>query len=299
MTEIMLVPLDGSPVSESVLPLAAAVAAACNLEMRLFGVVEPATRGLTERSERIATALETEAHDRLEGRFTALSELLRTRGLPVSHRLLRGNPASCILNAANEPDVDLIAMATHGYGGAERWALGSVADKVMRLAQRPTLLFHPPYQPYPLTPRTLQRLLVPLDGSALAEEALDVARPLAEGAGAALVLVRVEPWVTEGLAPPGAVPEYVAREEAAAQQAGDYLTTVRGRLGPEEGVDGVVLRGRAADALIGYAQHEGVDLIVMTTRGRGGVRRFVLGSTAERLMRSGVPVLLVRPAPAR
>ena len=116
-----------------------------------------------------------------------------------------------------------------------------------------------------------------------------------ERPGARLTLVRVEPWITEGSAPYGAVPEFTQLEDEVAATAQAYLTQVAERLGPGPAVDTVVLRGRPAESLVSFSFHERIDLVVMTTNGRGGLRRLVLGSVADRLVRSGLPTLLARP----
>jgi nucleotide-binding universal stress UspA family protein len=141
----------------------------------------------------------------------------------------------------------------------------------------------------------LKRLVVPLDGSPLAEEALPLAVELGAATRARLTLVRVEPWVTEGSAPYGSVPEFTRREDDAATAAQEYLTRVARRLGPVPANDTVVLRGRPAEELVDFSVHERFDLVIMTTHGRGGLRRLVLGSVADRLVRAGVPALLARP----
>jgi nucleotide-binding universal stress UspA family protein len=117
---------------------------------------------------------------------------------------------------------------------------------------------------------------------------------LARAAGARLTLLRVEPWLTEGSAPYGAVREFTQLEDEAAGAAEDYLAGVRRQLPEDLDIEPVVLRGRAAESLIEFCLHERIDLVVMTTHGRGGFRRMVIGSTADRLVRSGVPTLLVR-----
>jgi nucleotide-binding universal stress UspA family protein len=127
------------------------------------------------------------------------------------------------------------------------------------------------------------------------EEAFPLALELGDAAGARLTLVRVEPWITEGSAPYGTVPEFTQQEDEVAAAAQEYLVQAVGRLGPQSKADTVVLRGRPAESLVSFSFHERIDLVVMTTQGRGGLRRLVLGSVADRLVRSGLPTLLARP----
>jgi nucleotide-binding universal stress UspA family protein len=156
-------------------------------------------------------------------------------------------------------------------------------------------MVRPPYLPLRRRTLTLARVLVPLDGSPLAEAALHPAAELAALAGALLVLVRVEPWLTERPASPAQLPEFAAMEEEAAAAAGNYLDGVRACVPEGVQTETVVLRGQPAVTLADFALHERIDLVVMTTHGRGGLRRLVLGSTADRLVRAGVPSLLIRP----
>jgi nucleotide-binding universal stress UspA family protein len=224
---------------------------------------------------------------------------LRSQSVAVTTSLFRGEPATAILDAANDGSVAMVVMGTHGRGGVDRWGVGSVADHVMRRNPKPTLLVRLPYTPAsgpaPVRPVLLQRLLVPLDGSPVAESALPLAVELATATGAQLVLLRVEPWRTVGSAPYGTVAEFTSIEDKAAAEATSYLEGVRARLPAGLAVQTVVLRGRPSTSLVDFALYEHVDLIVMTTHGRGGVRRLVLGSVADHVVRAGVPAVLVRP----
>lgn len=295
----LLVPLDGSAVAEWAVPYAVAIARATGAAVRLLSVVEPRPRGLTSRSERVAASIEQAAGETLASYLAGVASDLRDQGVTADSTVVVGAPVDVILDAAAEDQVTMIVMATQGRGGIDRVAMGSVADKVIRLTTRPILAARPPYLPVPAKREvTLRDLLVPLDGSALAEAALPVAEDLAANTGARLTLLRVEPWHTEGIAPLGTVPEYVQREEDAAAEARAYLDGVRDRVQGGARTEVVVLRaptGKVAETIADFALHERMDLTVMTTRGRGGIRRMVLGSIADRLVRAGIPSLLVPP----
>jgi nucleotide-binding universal stress UspA family protein len=298
----VMVPLDGSLPSEAVLPYAAAIARATNCSLELLSVVEPRRRGLTSRSERVATEREQATAQSLQTYLTTTSDALVGVGIDARIVVAHGDPVDVILDSAGREQVSMVALTTHGRAGVDRGdrsSLGGVADKVMRLCPRPTLMVPVPYIQAGSSPLprevSLGRLVVPLDGSPLAEEALPLALELGDAAGARLTLVRVEPWITEGSAPYGAVPEFTQLEDEVAATAQEYLTQVAERLGREPAVDTVVLRGRPAESLVSFSFHERIDLVVMTTNGRGGLRRLVLGSVADRLVRSGLPTLLARP----
>jgi nucleotide-binding universal stress UspA family protein len=143
-------------------------------------------------------------------------------------------------------------------------------------------------------------MLVPLDGSAFSERALPVAVGLARRLGATLHIVRIhafyaEPPISlEGM--PVTDPDKDARRWEAERA---YVTRIREQLGPRSELDTrvAVLNGPVAEVLATYAAFNQVDLIVMSTHGREGMARAWLGSVADELLRrSGVPVLLVRPA---
>lgn len=296
---IILVPLDGSPLAERVLPYADAVARATGASLTLMTAVENHRDGVGARLPALRERLEHGARDRAAQHLEGAAALLRSWGRTVSTLITSGRPAEEILDAAERLNAALIAMATHGRSGLQRWLVGSVADKVMRLSRRPTLLVRPAEEQGPLQPLPLTRLMVPLDGSPLAEQALTIAVEVARGAGARLLLVRVEPWVSTTLAATGEAAALVNvddLEAAVAHEAEQYLAEVRGRLPVDLPVDTAVLRGTPALELIAYAERAQVDLTVMSTHGRGGLQRLVLGSTADRLVRAGLPCLLVPPA---
>lgn len=289
----ILVAFDGSPGSAAVLPYTVAVAERLGCSLRLLAVVKPEPRGLTPRSERVADELEARRQAALRRDLANVKANLPMAADRVETAVVLGDPVESLLAEAGRDAVSLVALTTHGRRGADRWLLGSVADKLVRLSPRPVLVVRPPYFPVPQHRVALDRLLVPLDGSPLAETALPLAQRLA-GSDATLLLVWVEPWRTEGVAPLGSVPEFSALEAEAAHEAETYLAGVAGRLTQHAAVQTMVLRGRPAETLVDFAFHERIDLAVMTTHGRGGVRRLVLGSTADHVVRSGVPTLLVR-----
>lgn len=142
-----------------------------------------------------------------------------------------------------------------------------------------------------------RQIMVPLDGSALAEQALPQAEYLASVSGGTLHLVRVverpSPVRMHGVGAPVNVYEQVIAEQR--QEAADYLEEVRSRLtGDHPRAQTSQLDGDEAGALLDYAREADIDLVVMTTHGRTGLLRWALGTVADRVAHSGsVPVLLV------
>lgn len=139
----------------------------------------------------------------------------------------------------------------------------------------------------------------PIDGSELAEQALPLALRWASALGTELLLVRVQPWMAVQFATVnGYLPDLGALDEQAAQAAADYLEERRQQVPAGIAVRTAVLRGEPASSLIDLAEQESVDVVVMSSHGRGGVRRLVLGSVADRLVRARLSMCVVHPAAA-
>ena len=301
-SKTILTCLDGSHEAEAALPYALAVATAERATVQLITVVDsesgnPLFWRTGEDTEWIEGQRQS-AERYLDGKAWAL----RTQGLEASSLVTRGSAAEEILRAAEAPNVSMVVMATHGHGGVQRWVLGSVADKVMRMSHRPTLLVRAPDVLGPPATVALRRLALPLDGSPLAEEALAPAVELAQAAGAEVLLVRAEQWIVTSMSRWGGEATYVPNleemEEETAAMAQDYLAGVRQRLPASIRAKVFVLRGFAVQELEVFFDEQQIDLVVMTTHGRRGLPRLVLGSTADRLVRAGVPILLIHPAEA-
>lgn len=289
----ILVPLDGSPLAEVAVPAAATIALLEDRPIDLLAVVDPPAS--FPDSARLGPIIT----DGLRVRLHGIAEQLRADGLIVETSVRDGLPADVILAHAEERSVQLIVMTTRGLGGLERWLVGSVADKVMRLAPCPVVLFRPPstlaadgesWRP--------KRLLVPLDGSELAEQAIPMAVRWASGLDAQLLLVRVEPW-SAVLFPvaDGPLPDLAEMDDQVAQAAAAYLEERRSQIPEDVDLQLHVIRGDPAGSLIDMVEREHIDLTIMTSRGRSGIRRLVLGSVADRLVRGGLPICLVHPLP--
>jgi nucleotide-binding universal stress UspA family protein len=216
-----------------------------------------------------------------------------------------GNPADKIVElAAAQPDT-LIAMATHGYSGLQRWLLGSVAEKVLHRVTNHLLFVRPTGETN--GEARLSTVLVPLDGSGLAEKVLPIVTGLAIGLKLKVVLVRVlvrilfEP--PEPLLP--VFGTHVANQkerwaEASAAVTG-YLNEKAEQLRAEgmADVSSVLIDGSAEEAAAGIldlARKTPDNLVAMSTHGKSGLGRWVIGSVTERVVRhSSDPVLVIRP----
>ena len=288
MDQQILVPLDGSPLAERALPLARVLAKAGQAQLILLRVISPPTGHDPGDADGSVEAVTTYLRDQA-------ARLTDVRGVETAVAV--GDAADAILDQAERRPADLVVMSTHGRSGIGRWVYGSVADAVMRRSPVPVFLVPadcPTTWPHDRAPR----ILVPLDGSELAERALDPAVELAKLTGAELLLVRVvEPHPMEYGVASGAV---VMDPTPELERAHAYLADISARLRPRElTVRATETFGFAVSAISDAARGQGADAIVLSTHGAGGLSRLLMGSVATGLVqRAHVPLLIVRPGDA-
>jgi nucleotide-binding universal stress UspA family protein len=270
--ELLLVPLDGSEPAEAALAYAELIP---SRRVRLL-LAEPDDRGpmLSDVIELAEWRREREAGARAY--LERVGEPLARQGRSLEIAFAFGDPSAQIVDAA--ADADLVVMVTSGRGAGGRALFGSVAEGVVRRdarrAPRATLLVRGGARPPGGPP--VSRVLVPLDGSAAAERAVPVAAELADDLGVPIHLVRV------------------VAGEAARREAEEALAAAVRRLRDRDlAATGEVRVGAAVPELLATARES--DVVAMTTRRRGGVRRWLLGSVADELVRqASAPVLIVR-----
>jgi nucleotide-binding universal stress UspA family protein len=223
---------------------------------------------------------------------------LRAAGLAVEEVAGPGEPAELIVEAGASAGADLIVMATHGRTGLDRWLHGSVADAVLRRADVPVLLTKCGMDPI-WTPGGPLRVLVPLDGSELAERALPIVEQLAARVGVEALLLRAVPPSTGDPSAADGAPAPAADASVDAVPARDYLAGVARRLrSTARRVDLLVEAGEAPAVISEVARARSAHLVAMTTHARGGVARLLLGSVAVGVIeRAAMPLLLVPPTP--
>ena len=303
MISRILVPLDGSPLAETALPYAKQLAAALDVPVRLLRVSEP-LRGEAKLLPGIAQGPDEAVATRAAEQYLAS---VKQWLLPLQDRVVAehatGVPAVEIIAAAQDRPETLTVMSTHGRSGVARWLLGSVAAKVLHFGSGPVLLLHPAPHNTSSSAPALKALVVPLDGSPRAEQVLLEALPLARSLNLDVTLVQATPTLadyTKWSGGEAVSPDYVTVMEDADKEADRYLAQMAAELKLELGLGTVqTLRkhGDAAELILEAAQAEGT-LIAMTTHGRTGFGRAVLGSVADRVVRHGrAPLLLVRAAP--
>jgi nucleotide-binding universal stress UspA family protein len=291
----VVVPLDGSEAAEQALPHAARIALAAGARMHLLGVIEHNQTGLTGQAGYIRAYLEQVARGTLELTLELAAVRLRRRGLRVTTEAVVGDPTQTIISAADGSDDVLLIMSTSGRGNAGPQHVGHVIGDVMQTLTHPVLFVGPRPAQAPGQGAQSGRLLVPLDGSAVAEAAIPPAEDIAQLLDAELVLVQVERPLTPEVLPSGFLPNASRLEADAIAGAARYLGDVSRRLAPGSPASTVVLRGSPSQALIDFCCG-GIDMVVMSARGDGSRRRATPGHTTDRLVRSGVPILLVPPA---
>jgi nucleotide-binding universal stress UspA family protein len=181
-------------------------------------------------------------------------------------------------------------MASHGRSGLDRWLLGSVAEKVVRATTNPLLLVRAADGGQRDGEAILKTVIVPLDGSALAEKALPHAVNLTTRMNLNLLLIRVYS-LAQILAPSTRLLAAI-KEEAA-----NYLDHKAGESKRAwANVSGLVSEGDAGEQIVNVARRTANSLVVICSHGRSGMRRWLLGSVADRVLRHcSAPVLLVRP----
>lgn len=287
MYQQMLVPLDGSSQAEQVLSYVRILAPGLKVPVRL----------LTSMTGEIYSGQEVAGrHRRAEEYLIRAGEPLQQAGVDVTTVVTMGDPAANIADEADRTEGTLVAMATHGQSGVQRWFLGSVTDRVLRSTRRPVLVVRSQESEEAIEPR-LRTIVVTLDGSALAEEALPHGAALARTLGLPMVLARAairEPGFHAGLES-GA--EAAEEREEMEGEALAYLREVSERV-RQMGLDSVDVRvshGATSMALLKLVREVPDHLVVMTSHGRSGIGRWALGSMTDRMVRHGEgPVLVVR-----
>ena len=299
----ILVPLDGSPLAEQVLPQVRVLAPLLGANVHLVHVVRPAGNevALSRGGERTTASAPAVAwREQIHQTYAAVCEhaaqyltiqatSLQEASIAVTTEVRFGRPANLILETAAMRDASLIAMATHGRSGMQRWALGSVTDEVAQSATIPVFIARGDNRQLGLS-HSLRRILVPLDGSTLAHSAMPFAVKLAKCSGAEIILLTVQVLAMQEYTPEGHNP--VAMRERLMLE----LYNVADAFGQQQVViTPIVVDGFPADAIVDEARYRDVDLIVMATHGRDGVRRWALGSVADKVLHAAsVPLVLVR-----
>ena len=316
----IMVPLDGSPLAESSLSCAEEMAGRMGSQVVLLSVLET---GASQYANLFRCYLESRAN--------ALKSKVADCGGPdveVVPLLVDeeeeedlvaeeppgkdiGHPAADIIAAAADQGVSLIVMATHGYSGFRRLALSSVADAIVRGSGLPVLLVRPHQGDTLLKSRICRNIVVPLDGSAMAETAVRVVEEMAEkltGQEMTVGLIHVAPERRVATTDQPSPAFLTAVEDPTWCKSGDrtdeYLKQAESYLrhcsaGLEQAgvtVNYTVRTGKPEDEITGYTAEQGAAMVVMACHARTGIGRYLIGSTTDRILRTiEASVLLLRP----
>jgi len=296
----ILVPLDGSRLSEGILPYARSLAKAFKIPIDLLLVIDPETISAASGpgTDRYFYAAEA---DMKKNRSEYLDETVRSflPSLTVSCSVEMGYPAEAIVNKASAHPDTLIAMSTHGRSGVQRWFIGSVADKVLHICTNPLLLVRTAGKVPAKEQAGLKTVIVPLDGSPLAELVLPHVTAMAKEMNLEVVLVRAYSLVSHMYMAEGMAPDFDQLTESIRDEVKSYLEEKIRQLKVEglEKVSYQLLEGDPAAKIIDIARETPDNLVAISTHGRSGIGRWVLGGVTDRVVRhSSDPVLVIRAA---
>jgi nucleotide-binding universal stress UspA family protein len=293
MIKNILCPVDRSPSSLEAFSYAIALARWQGARLHLLEVIESVVpTGGRRIQEDGKVPKETRAA--LERDLKRVLAARRASDVTVEIFMRRGNVVQEILAQAKASRADLVVIGSHGRGGVQRLVLGSVAEKVLRLATCPLLTVRRGVR-VARRSRSPRRILCATDFSAAANRSVAYGKRLAKEANAKLVVMHAVEWPFGDAMTSGAVAEFRTSMESSARDKLDRLLPRSSPGGP--GAHAVVTFGKASAAIVKLARAISADLIVMGVSGRGATDVALLGSTTHQVIREGSwPVLTVRTA---
>jgi nucleotide-binding universal stress UspA family protein len=296
----ILVPLDGSKTAEKVLPYARCLARRLNIPVELLAVIDIAELATHITAEK-ARFLDTMIEEGVRSSQSYLNGVAATFGeTKTSCSVEKDRAEDAIIEKGESDTAMLIAMATHGRSGLNRFLLGSVAEKVLRGAANPLLLVRATESAAPDGELAFKSIIVPLDGSELAESILPMVAGIAKKLAVEVVLFRAYHIPYNAYA--GDDGYYAVNYDdlisAVRDEANEYLEKKAAEI-KKLGVENVSFlskEGFAGDEIIAIGRKTPEALLAMCSHGRSGVKRWVLGSVTENVVRHTInPVLVSRP----
>lgn len=283
----ILLALDGTEFSETAIETTVGLARRLGAELHLVRVVPPLLSTAPELFPNLGQEFTTQAQNEARAYLEGVRE--RFHGLQCQVHAPLGSPKEVLSQVALEQACRLVVMASHGRTGVARWLLGSTAEFVLRHVESAVLLLRP--GALPSASGEFRHVLIPVDGSTSSREVLAKVGPyLAEGA-------RVSVLRATGLT----ARDYTLLNNS--QEVKTYVAHLQEQLRQLEthglNLEHHVIDGEAADSIVHFAEQQHCDLIAMSTHGRTGFRRWVLGSTTEKIARqASCPVLAFPTHPA-
>jgi nucleotide-binding universal stress UspA family protein len=293
MFEKILVPLDGSELAEVTLWYAEGLAGRMGSAITLLMVLSPEDLKSRYMYDCYLKEITKRAKANAEERGAGKKE----DEIKVDYEILKGDAAEEIVDYADKAKISLIIMSTQGRSGVRRWALGNVANKVLRATGKPVLLIRAKGAKPDVYRERLVRVLVPVDGSKESESILRYVTYMATELDLEVTLFHA--WIRESEDIP-LTTEGVEQLKQVRKRREGYIKRTETRL-KRKGVNvnsvfKEVLTGGAAEEIIKLAEEGDFSMVAMSTHGRSGVGRWIFGSNAEKVLEEGsTPVLLVRP----
>jgi nucleotide-binding universal stress UspA family protein len=292
----IMVPTDGSGFDRKAILVALRVAERSGARVRLVRAVTSGDYLGTEATDGMDSArvLRAEHRQALSELDALAAECRSISNTEISVDLEEGPAADVLERYAKRNEIDLIVISSHGRRGLARLSLGSVTDSLIRGTTIPVLVVKPNASYLaPDASQEFRRIIVPLDGSSLAERILSVVVPLARLESAEVTLLHVlaplEDWYEDG--DTRSLPWWKKKVAGARAYLSRWAIHVRLQ-GVATKID-VVAGDKAADAITDYARRENADLIAIATHGRGGLTRVMRGSVADEVIKSASCSLLV------
>lgn len=276
MTQKILVPLDGSESAEKALLMALGISSQSDSEVlvvRATPIVPPTSVGspdmMTDYNYLESQELTETFHTQTKAYLEEIDAKYADRAPALRTLAELGDPAAVIIDVASTEKASLIIMSTHGHSGMEYLMLGSVTERVLHGAPCPVLVVR--------DAQPLGSILVTLDGSELSESALEPALNTARLLGGQVTLLHVEEKRQHG--------------------GQEYLDDIAARFSNTDVVLTTALtHGSPVTQILEYVRSYEIDLIVMSTHGRSGIKRWLHGSVSEKVLREApCAVMVVRP----
>jgi nucleotide-binding universal stress UspA family protein len=291
MLKKILIPLDGSKLSDAALSHGEELARAFDSELHLLGVCE----GPDEKHHRLMQAfLEKKAED--------MRQSVSGKPLNVKIAVLCGEPAGRIIDYATQEKIELLVTVSHGHTGIMPWTMGSTANKIVHGSPVPVLLLRAAAVKKRSPQKSIfSKMLLPLDGSAAGETALPYILEIAARLKAEVTLLSVvesgQRVHTIGGLDFIRFPEQQVRKMK--QDLSAYLDDAVRRF-RDRGVEarGELRSGHAAEEILKCAKAAGVRLVAMSSHGKSGLREWVFGSVSNKVLHAGkTHLLLTKPSP--
>lgn len=303
----IIVPLDGSQLAEQVLPYVRMFAKKLTVPIQLLQAYSPPSSELNDPAHgRYLDQMDTALRDKAIDYLNQVKASVPNAKAEISCLVQAGDPAACIVAEAEADPEALVAMSTHGRSGIGRWVMGSVTDKVLHAIKNPLWVIRS-QQGISTDAEDLKTIVVPLDGSPIAEQILPHVVFLSKSLDLDLKLVRARPSMQdyehymEGNPIGGGAVVYTGPYEVFFKEsdakAMAYLHEVQVQLHAQgvRSIEEDLIRENAPEAIIDSIGRASDKMVAMTTHGRSGIPRWILGSVTDRVVRhAGVPVLVVR-----